>query len=60
MDETRTLLTTLEAARILKLSNTRVLQLERVGRLTAQRTSTGQRIFDRADVLRLARERAQK
>jgi len=52
--------TTVGVARLLRISEVRVRQLEREGKLPATRTSTGQRIFLREDVLRLARERAGK
>jgi DNA-binding transcriptional MerR regulator len=53
----RAIITTGDAAKILQLSVDRVRQLERSGILTARRTATGIRLFDRDTVLRLARER---
>lgn len=53
------LMTTGEAARLLKLSPDMVRWLEREGRLPAQRTTNGVRLFRRSDVERLAAERAQ-
>jgi excisionase family DNA binding protein len=52
------LLTTADAARILGVVPATVRQLERNGRLAAQRTSSGVRLFQRSDVEQLARERA--
>ena len=46
-----------DAARILNLSGPGVHYLVRMGRLSAFRTPRGQRLFLRADVERLARER---
>jgi excisionase family DNA binding protein len=54
------LLTVSSAAKILKTSEGTVRRLERSGELPAQRTSSGVRLFDRADVDRLARERAER
>jgi excisionase family DNA binding protein len=54
------LLTVSSAAKILKTSEGTVRRLERSGELPAQRTSNGMRLFDRADVDRLARERAER
>jgi len=50
-------ITTLEAARILRVSETRVRQLSATGELPAKRTSGGIRLFDRVAVERLAQER---
>ena len=47
------ILTTSETARLLGLSPERIRQLHRSGKLEAQQTSTGQRIFMLADVERL-------
>ena len=44
------LLTTSDAARLLVVSPDTIRRLERQGRLAAQRTSSGQRIFHRHDV----------
>ncbi len=46
-----------EAARILGCSPETVRRLERLGQLTAQRTESGVRLFDRRDVEHLAQER---
>jgi excisionase family DNA binding protein len=46
--------TTSEAARLLRVSESLVRQLERNGHLPATRTGTGMRIFIRSDVERLA------
>jgi DNA-binding transcriptional MerR regulator len=46
-----------DVAKILRLSSDRVRQLERSGLLTARRTPTGTRLFDRESVLRFSRER---
>ncbi len=51
-------MTTGEAARVLGLSPDMVRWIERVGRLPAQRTTNGVRLFRRDDVERLAAERA--
>jgi excisionase family DNA binding protein len=53
-------ITTSEAARLLRVSEASVRQLERNGRLAATRTGTGMRLFIRSDVERLALERAQR
>ena len=52
------LMTTGEAARLLRLSPDMVRWLEREGRLPALRTTNGVRLFRRCDVERLATERA--
>ena len=52
------LMTTGEAARLLRLSPDMVRWLEREGRLPAQRTTNGVRLFRRCEVERLATERA--
>lgn len=52
------LMTTSEAARVLGLSPDMVRWLEREGRLPAQRTTNGFRLFRRGDVEKLAAERA--
>ena len=52
------LMTTGEAARALGLSADMVRLLERGGRLPAQRTTNGLRLFRREDVEKLAAERA--
>ena len=55
------LLTTSDAARVLNRSVDRVRDYEREGRLPAQKTRSGQRLFQARDVERLANElRAQK
>lgn len=53
MDE---LLTTSDAARLLLRSVDRVRDYERTGKLPAQRTRSGQRLFKMSDVERLAKE----
>ena len=53
MDE---LLTTLDAARLLNRSVDRVRDYEREGKLPAQRTRSGQRLFKASDVDRLAKQ----
>lgn len=53
-------LTTSGASRILEVTPDRVRQLVREGRLAAERTESGYRIYNRADVERLAEERAQR
>jgi DNA-binding transcriptional MerR regulator len=45
---------TLGAAQILECSQDRVRQLERAGKLRARRTSSGVRLFSRAEVERFA------
>jgi excisionase family DNA binding protein len=50
------LLTTGDAARVLNRSVDRVRDYEREGRLSAQKTRGGQRLFRSADVERLAKE----
>jgi excisionase family DNA binding protein len=52
------LMTMGEAARVLGLSPDMVRLLERDGRLPAQRTTNGFRLFRRGDVEKLAAERA--
>jgi len=52
------LMTTGEAARVLGLSPDMVRLLERDGRLPAQRTTNGLRLFRRGDVEKLADTRA--
>ena len=52
------LMTTGEAGRLLGLSADMVRWLENEGRLPAQRTTNGVRLFRRADVEKLAAERA--
>lgn len=52
------LMTTEEAGRLLGLSPDMVRWLEREGRLPAQRTTNGLRLFRRAAVEELAAERA--
>jgi len=54
------LMTTGEAARVLDLSADMVRYLERTGRLPAQRTTNGVRLFRRGDVEQLAARRAQQ
>jgi excisionase family DNA binding protein len=53
-------LTTGDVARILDVSPDFVRQLTRDGRLPAQKTRSGQRLFMAADVEQLAQERAAK
>jgi excisionase family DNA binding protein len=50
-------LLTADAAKLLDLTPDAVRRLERRGELHAQRTEGGTRLFDRADVERLARAR---
>jgi len=52
------LLTPSEAARVLGVSATAVRLWERLGKLPAQRTQGGYRLFELADVEALARQRA--
>lgn len=47
------LMTTSEAARLLNRAPDTIRQMERSGRLPAMKTANGQRLFRRADVLRL-------
>jgi len=47
-----------DVARILDVTPKTVHQLETNGHLTAERTASGVRLFDRADVDRLAKDRA--
>ena len=54
------LLTTSDAARLLKRSPDRVRDYEREGRLPAQKTRSGQRLFKVSDVERLAQEIGEK
>jgi excisionase family DNA binding protein len=54
------LITTSRAAKILQTSEGTVRALERRGELPAERTSSGLRLFDRAVVERIARERAER
>jgi DNA-binding transcriptional MerR regulator len=49
-------LTTSDTARILNRAGATVLYYERIGRLKAIRTQGGIRLFERADVERLARQ----
>jgi len=49
-------LTTSDTARILKRAGATVLYYERTGRLKAIRTQSGIRLFERAEVERLAQE----
>jgi excisionase family DNA binding protein len=51
---------TAEAARVLDVVPATVRWLEKTGRLKAERTSGGTRLFRRADVLALARERKER
>ena len=53
-------LLTAEAARILNVTPDTVRHLERRGRLIAERTDSGVRLFDREAVIRLAAERAER
>ncbi|HEV8328153.1 MAG TPA: helix-turn-helix domain-containing protein [Nitrospiraceae bacterium] len=50
------LLTTSDAAKRLDRSPDRIRQLERAGKLPAQKTRSGVRLFKAADVDRLARQ----
>jgi DNA-binding transcriptional MerR regulator len=52
------LLTTNDAARILNRSAESVRNYERAGKLTAQKTPNGQRLFRRGDVEAMAKEMA--
>ena len=54
------MLTTGWVARRLGLSSERIRQLEREGKLKAERTASGVRIFHEADVDRLERERQER
>ena len=47
-----------EAAKLLDVTPAAVRDMERRGALAAERTTSGVRLFDRADVLRLAKDRA--
>jgi len=51
------LLTTADAARILRVVPATVRWLERTGKLAAQRTASGVRLFKRSEVERVHRER---
>jgi excisionase family DNA binding protein len=51
------LLTKSDAARILNLSPATVVLLEKQGKLSAQRTVSGVRLFNRSEVEQLAAER---
>lgn len=51
------ILTIGETAKILNLSTQRIRQLERSGRLSCRRTSTGWRIFQRSEVENYRRQR---
>jgi excisionase family DNA binding protein len=53
-------LLTAEAAQLLGVSEATVRLWERHGRLDAIKTARGVRLFDRRDIERLARERAQR
>ena len=52
------LILTTEAAQIAHVASETIRLWERTGRLAAIKTSGGVRLFDRADVERLAQERA--
>lgn len=52
-----TLILASEAARILDVAAETVRYFERTGRLSAQRTSNGVRLFNRDEVARMAAER---
>jgi excisionase family DNA binding protein len=52
------LLMTGAVAQLLKVSETRVRQLEQAGAIRALRTSDNRRLFRRRDVLELAQQRA--
>ena len=49
-----------DVAKLLNCSSQNVRQLERRGKLRADKTPAGVRIFDSADVRRLATERVEK
>jgi excisionase family DNA binding protein len=49
-----------EAAKVLDVTPATVRDMERRGELVAERTSSGVRLFDRADVDRLATARASR
>lgn len=51
---------TTEAARICEVAPETIRQWERLGKLPALKTERGVRLFDRQDVERLARDRANK
>lgn len=53
------LLTTSDVARLLRISEASVRNMERDGRLPALKTAGGQRIFKTGDVQRAAEKRAQ-
>jgi excisionase family DNA binding protein len=53
-------LETADAARILNVTPATVRDLEKKGYLAAERTASGTRLFEKSDVDRLARERAQR
>ena len=57
MQATSSLLLTSEVARLIGVAPETVRVWERTGRLAAAKTSSGVRLFARADVERLARER---
>ena len=59
MQASTDLLLTGEAARVLDVSADTIRLWERTGRLPAVKTARGVRLFDRRDIERLARERAQ-
>lgn len=53
-------LQTKDAAKLLDVTPARVNQLENEGRLRAERTESGTRLFERKDVEKLAKERAEQ
>ena len=53
-------LLTKDAAKLLNITAERVRQIEREGGLRANRTEGGVRLFERADVEKLAKDRAKK
>jgi DNA-binding transcriptional MerR regulator len=57
MPDTELVLTTADAAKLLDLTPDGVRWLERSGRLRSTRTASGQRLFTRAEVLRVRSER---
>lgn len=54
------LLTTRDAARVFDVAPDTIRLWERIGKLPATRTESGLRVFSRADVERVAAERAER
>lgn len=54
------LLTTRDAARVFDVAPDTIRSWERIGKLPATRTESGLRVFSRADVERVAAERAER